>query len=380
MKSSSSLRGCAGALLLALGAGVPVSDALAAATAPPAGIGARRTAAGEYLADARGMALYTYAQDSRPGASACNGECAVTWPPLPAPAEASAAGEWSVIVREDGTRQWAFRGKPLYRFARDAQPGTALGDRVGKAWRVAFTPVALAPGTGLRATYLGRVLVDARGHTLYWRDDEKPAAGRAAEPRCKDECLQVWTPLAAPRLGNRVGDWAPVARTDGTMQWTYEGRPLYLMREDLKPGEARGEGVDGTWRAAALERAPPLPSWLSVQSADMGEVFADAQGLTLYTVAGSLDKIRQTTCNDACIAAFWRLVPAAPGAQGTGDWTIVESPAGGGARVWAYKGNPVYTHTRDRGPGRVGGDKWAAGVGGGGGGWIPVPRRRDLEE
>ena len=49
-------------------------------------------------------------------------------------------------------------------------------------------------------------------------------------------------------------------------------------------------------------------------------------------------------------------------------------------RVWAYKGNPVYTHTRDRGPGRVGGDKWAAGVGGGGGGWIPVPRRRDLEE
>ena len=42
------------------------------------------------IRDARGMALYTSAQDSRPGASACNGECALTWPPLPAPAEASA--------------------------------------------------------------------------------------------------------------------------------------------------------------------------------------------------------------------------------------------------------------------------------------------------
>jgi predicted lipoprotein with Yx(FWY)xxD motif len=379
MKSWPRLRLPAIALLLAPCAGLPALAAAAAIAALPAGINSRATGAGQYLIDARGMALYTYAQDSRPGASACKGECAVAWPPLLAPADASVAGEWSVVPREDGTRQWAFRGKPLYRFAKDEVPGAALGDRVGKAWNLAFIPVALAPGTRLRATYLGRVLVDARGRTLYWSDKEKPAAGRAAQPRCADECLQLWEPLAAPRLANRVGDWAPVARPDGTMQWTYQSRPLYLMRDDLKPGEARGEGIDEQWRAAVLEPAPPLPAWLSVQSSDLGEVYANAQGFTLYTVAGSLDKIRQTTCNEACIAAFWRLVPAVAGTQGAGEWTTVASPDGKG-RVWAYKGNPVYTHTRDRGPGRVAGDKWAAGVGGGGGGWIPIPRRRDLEE
>jgi predicted lipoprotein with Yx(FWY)xxD motif len=84
-------------------------------------------------------------------------------------------------------------------------------------------------------------------------------------------------------------------------------------------------------------------------------------------------------CDDACIARYWKSVPAARDATASGDWTPVASPGDGGLR-WAYKGNPVYLHTRDTGPGAIAGDRWAGGVGGGGGGWFPIARRRDLEE
>ena len=65
-------------------------------------------------------------------------------------------------------------------------------------------------------------------------------------------------------------------------------------------------------------------------------------------------------------------------ANPVGDFTVVARKDGN--KQWAYKGNAVYTHLRDKEPGAIGGDKWAAGVGGGGGGFIPMTRRRDFEE
>jgi predicted lipoprotein with Yx(FWY)xxD motif len=129
-----------------------------------------------------------------------------------------------------------------------------------------------------------------------------------------------------------------------------------------------------------LEAAAPLPEWVTVQNADMGEIYADAKGFTLYTQVGSLERIRTLLCRDDCIRQNWRLVPAAKAAKPSGEWTIVDSPFGDGGKVWAYKGDPLYTHVRDREPGAVGGDKWAAGSGGGGGGWNPIQRRRDYEQ
>ena len=110
----------------------------------------------------------------------------------------------------------------------------------------------------------------------------------------------------------------------------------------------------------------------------MGEVYADSKGLTLYTFAGSLEKTKLTVCDDACINKNWRAIPAETESKSNGEWTTIAAE-GGGLR-WAYKGNPVYAHNRDTEPGAIGGDKWAAGVGGGGGGFIPIQRRRDHEE
>jgi predicted lipoprotein with Yx(FWY)xxD motif len=87
---------------------------------------------------ANGMTLYTFDRDPMgAGKSVCNGPCATNWPPLMAAASDSGSGDWSVIVRDDGSRQWAYKGKPVYFWARDAKPGDRTGDGFNNAWHVA---------------------------------------------------------------------------------------------------------------------------------------------------------------------------------------------------------------------------------------------------
>src|SRR5262245_3757742 len=67
------------------------------------------------LIDAKGMTLYTFDNDAQ-GKSNCNGGCAAAWPPAPVATDARAEGEFTLVTRDDGTRQWAHKGRPLYRF------------------------------------------------------------------------------------------------------------------------------------------------------------------------------------------------------------------------------------------------------------------------
>ena len=94
------------------------------------------TAKGKALVDSKGMTLYAFDKDSG-GKSACNGPCAANWPPLAATSGA-AMGDWSIITRDDGSKQWAYKGKPLYVFAKDTKPGDTSGDGVlNGAWHIA---------------------------------------------------------------------------------------------------------------------------------------------------------------------------------------------------------------------------------------------------
>lgn len=95
------------------------------------------TAKGKALVDAKGMTLYTFDKDSM-GKSACNGQCATNWPPLMAPKEAKAMGEWTVVTRDDGATMWAYKGKPLYTFIQDKKAGDVVGDGfAGNTWHIA---------------------------------------------------------------------------------------------------------------------------------------------------------------------------------------------------------------------------------------------------
>ena len=85
-----------------------------------------------------GMTLYTFDKDAAgSGKSVCNGPCAVNWPPLFATDNDRPSGDWSIVTRDDGRKQWAFRGKPLYYWIKDQKPGDRTGDGVNNAWRIA---------------------------------------------------------------------------------------------------------------------------------------------------------------------------------------------------------------------------------------------------
>jgi predicted lipoprotein with Yx(FWY)xxD motif len=47
------------------------------------------------------------------------------------------SGDWAVVVRDDGSRQWAYKGKPLYQWVKDQKPGDTTGDGFRGVWHVA---------------------------------------------------------------------------------------------------------------------------------------------------------------------------------------------------------------------------------------------------
>ncbi len=90
------------------------------------------------LTGPNGMTLYTFDKDvAGSDKSACNGPCAANWPPLMASATDQPAGEFSIVTRDDGQKQWAIKGKPLYYWVKDSKPGETTGDGVNKVWQVA---------------------------------------------------------------------------------------------------------------------------------------------------------------------------------------------------------------------------------------------------
>lgn len=75
------------------------------------------------------MTLYVFDRDTAgSGKSVCNGGCAANWPPLAAPSGAAPAGDWTIVNRDDGTKQWAYKGRPLYYWVKDAKPGDKTGE------------------------------------------------------------------------------------------------------------------------------------------------------------------------------------------------------------------------------------------------------------
>ena len=80
------------------------------------------------------LPLYTFDRDPA-GKSVCNGACATTWVPLLAEADAKPLGEWTIIVRDDKQRQWAFQKRPIYTHVHDSIQ-KPVGDGAGHNWHL----------------------------------------------------------------------------------------------------------------------------------------------------------------------------------------------------------------------------------------------------
>jgi predicted lipoprotein with Yx(FWY)xxD motif len=96
---------------------------------------------------------------------------------------------------------------------------------------------------------LGKYLTGPDGKTLYIFTNDTAANAST----CVDACATTWPPLmaaggAAPAAGTGVtGTLATFARPDGSMQVSYNGKPLYYYAKDTKAGDTTGQGVGGKW-------------------------------------------------------------------------------------------------------------------------------------
>jgi predicted lipoprotein with Yx(FWY)xxD motif len=317
------------------------------------------------------MTLYTYDKDSARGTS-CVGECAAAWPAALAPRTAMHDGDWSLLDRADGTKQWMYRGVPLYRFANDKAIGDAAGDGADGAWHLAvFRPgagMALPVGIAVReiADAGGMGLVDSLELTLYTFE------GNAAHPQpaCgAGDCARLWVPLEAPEIANPMGKFAAIARGDGISQWTYRGKPLYKFAADQKPGDVNGMSIDSQFRPALIVRFF-MPADATIRgTVELGNVLVTRRGATLYqrdrvtmeelhpfrTDHGSpaLGRALGTsTCDENC-TKLWPPFTAPAAALPSGFWDVVTRADG--SRQWAYKGFALYTYAADK-PGDVSGN------------------------
>ena len=91
------------------------------------------------LVAANGMTVYAFDKDKpNAGTSACSGPCETLWPPYKASATDVPAGPYTIVKRDDGSPQWAYKGKPLYTWAKDQKPGDKTGDGfANNAWHTA---------------------------------------------------------------------------------------------------------------------------------------------------------------------------------------------------------------------------------------------------
>ncbi|GAA2436250.1 SCO0930 family lipoprotein [Streptomyces macrosporus] len=246
----------------------------------PAGVLTLREDAelGEVVADDKGWTLYRFDKDSAdPPASNCDGDCAAAWPPVPADDAGAASGMdpelLGSVERSDGSTQLTLGGRPVYRYAKDTEPGDTKGHGVGGTWSAlaadgkkagqdggaADEPAGNGDAAPARLSLaddpgLGEIVVDAQGRTLYRFDKD---SAWPMKTNCLGECLKTWKP-AKPVDKNRIEGIDPklittFTRPDGTEQLSIDCRLLYWFTGDTAPGDTNGHGVGGVWHAVTKD-------------------------------------------------------------------------------------------------------------------------------
>lgn len=202
------------------------------------------TFAGGILTGANGMTLYTFDKDTPgSGKSVCNADCTPMWPPFLAGAADKPSGDLTVITRDDGKKQWAYKGHPLYYWAKDAKKGDRTGDNFLNVWHV------IPNAAGLPA-FADGFLVGPNGMTVYTFDKDTAGSGKSV---CNADCTPMWPPLFVADGEKASGDFTIVTRDDGKKQWAHKGRPLYYWIKDAKKGDRTGDTFLNVWHVVKAD-------------------------------------------------------------------------------------------------------------------------------
>jgi predicted lipoprotein with Yx(FWY)xxD motif len=337
------------------------------------------------IGDAVGKPVYTFDQDEA-GRPTCVGECAKDFVPFPAPKGAVAYSDWSIINRDDGVRQWAYQGKPLYYYTGtdpEGEPETINISSIG-----AEDPRFMDPGSDVfspkpgwkRAAYTPELstaapaevelasLATANGYGFVDAISKKPTYVLKNPPRDPTK----WAPIYAPSLGVTVGNFTIIEREDGTKQWAYKGVPLYSFNGDYSTSDMNGPMAEkGAQVALAFRHFMPDSIGIRVFET-RGPLMVNKDGFSVYTQSRQQLQYggRETRdgyrynysggkavgtkgCVGECTRT-WKPVLAPKNAQASGFWEV--ETRDDGTRQWSYKGSPLYTYVGDKRPSDIEGN------------------------
>jgi predicted lipoprotein with Yx(FWY)xxD motif len=343
---------------------------------------------GKILVDDKGMTLYMYTKDT-PNTSNCSANCLKAWPPLltqgspklGAGIDASLVGNAKLA---DGTMIVTYNKMPLYYYAKDTKPGDVVGQDVGKVWYVvspdgkvigmdssaAATPtVASAAGDVVinvaTDPKLGKILVDAKGMTLYMYTKDTDNTSN-----CSANCLKAWPPFlttSSAKAGDGV-DASLIGSTklaDGTLIVTYNKMPLYYYAKDTKAGDVVGQDVGKVWyvvgpdgKPIGMGAAPAAAATGDVTinvatDPKLGKILVDDKGMTLYMY--TKDTANTSNCSANCLVAWPPFLTKSNAKAGTGvDASLIGSTKlADGSMIVTYNKMPLYYYAKDTKAGDV---------------------------
>ena len=163
-------------------------------------------------------------------------------------------------------RWWAPAGLAAMALMAAACAGTGAAGAAGPAGssvRVVSSPSTSSSSTALKTRKINgvTVLTNAKGFTLYWF-----APDTTTKSNCNGSCAAIWPPVKGPATAGAgvTGKLGTIKRSDGSIQATYNGHPLYTYVADTAPGQARGNGLNvngGLWHeVTASGKAAPKSS------------------------------------------------------------------------------------------------------------------------
>ncbi len=233
------------------------------------------------------------------------------------------------------------------------------------------TPAASDSGTATAMEYTvnvtdnaeyGKILVGPTGMTLYVFTVDP-----LNESVCNDQCAKAWPPLTVKSADELTADesipgaWGTFARSDGSLQVSYNGQPLYYWFKDTKPGDTTGDRVGHNWFVGP-------PATVSIEyNKDLGAILMGPKGMTVYVFANDKAGSGASTCSSDC-AKNWPPVTVAnasdlvSGINLPGEWgTITRDDS---SLQVTYNGWPLYYFAKDAAIGDTMGEnvgqKWFA--------------------
>jgi predicted lipoprotein with Yx(FWY)xxD motif len=127
-----------------------------------------------------------------------------------------------------------------------ASTGTTAGGTSGGSSKSA--PAATADVLSTGSTKLGTIVVDGKGDTVYLYTKDTANSGKST---CTGQCATTWpavtTTSTSPKVKGVTGTVGTITRSDGSMQVTLNGWPLYTFASDSAAGDTSGQNVEGTW-------------------------------------------------------------------------------------------------------------------------------------